>query len=304
MTLADVLTEILAMSRHGADKTRLKNYTKLNAYQLEKVLDFLVTYGFVNAKQISDGEKIFVVTEFGLKSLEEPSVSIVIPALNEAHNIESVVAKAQKYCDQIFLIDGNSIDGTPEIAKKLGISVITQKGIGKGTALRQGFDLVNGDVVITIDADGSMKPCEVPSYLEAIASGADVVKGSRFLPGGGSEDLSVIRRIGNLFFVFLVNLLWSTNYTDLCYGFAAIKKEALKKITRNLKSINFEIEAEICIKAKKLGLKVVEVPSIEAKREKGKSNLNTFRDGIQILKTILREFLTSFGSEKYDVKHG
>jgi len=304
MTLENVLTEILAMSRHGADKTRLKNHTKLNAYQLEKVLDFLVTYGFLNAKQISDGEKIFVVTEIGLKSLGEPSVSIVIPTLNEAHNIESIVAKAQKYCDQIFLIDGNSIDGTPEIAKKLGISVITQKGIGKGTALRQGFDHVNGNVVIMIDADGSMKPCEVPLYLEAIASGADVVKGSRFLPGGGSEDLSVIRRIGNLFFVFLVNLLWSTNYTDLCYGFAAIKKEALKKIKCNLKSTNFEIETEICIKAKKLGLKVVEVPSIEAKREKGKSNLNTFRDGIQILKTILREFFTSFGSEKHDAKHG
>ena len=304
MTKTDVFTEILAMSRHGADKTRLKNHTKLNAYQFKKVLDFLVTFGFLNEKRNSDGEKIFEATEFGLKSLVEPFVSIIIPALNEAHNLESVVPKVQKYCDQIFLIDGNSTDGTPEIAKKLGISVVTQKGVGKGTALRQGFDIVNGDAVIMIDADGSMKPCEVPLYLEAIASGADIAKGSRFLPGGGSEDLSVIRRIGNLFFVFLVNLLWSTNYTDLCYGFAAIKKEALKKITRNLKSINFEIEAEICIKAKKLGLKVVEVPSIEAKREKGKSNLNTFRDGIQILKTILREFLTSFGSEKYDGKHG
>jgi hypothetical protein len=106
---------------------------------------------------------------------------------------------------------------------------------------------------------------------------------------GGSFDISFPRRIGNLFFVLLVNLLWSTKYTDICYGFVAFKKDALKRLAPSLRSDDFEIETEICIKAKKLGLSVLEVPSVELSRKSGSSNLNTIRDGVRILKTIMQE---------------
>ena len=120
-------------------------------------------------------------------------------------------------------------------------------------------------------------------------SGVDVVKGSRFLPGGYSKDISFVRRTGNRILLSIVNLIWSTNYTDLCYGFMGFNRNGLKEISPYLSSQNFEIETEICIKAKKKGLKVLEIPSVEYARRYGKSNLKTFWDGFLIFKEILRE---------------
>jgi hypothetical protein len=148
-------------------------------------------------------------------------------------------------------------------------------------------------MIVIMDADGSMDPREIPSFIEALDSGADVVKGSRFLSDAYSKDMNLIRRIGNHCFLFLVNFLHSTNYTDLCYGFGAFTKDAINKIYPHLKSKNFEIETEVFIKAKKLGLKVVEVPSIEYRRKNGKSNLDSFRDGYRILRTIIQESLNN-----------
>jgi hypothetical protein len=152
-----------------------------------------------------------------------------------------------------------------------------------------------------MDADGSMNPKEIPLLIKALDSGADLVKASRFLPYGYSEDMSLIRRIGNRFFLSLVNWFWSADYTDLCYGFAAFRKDAIEKLCPYLKSTNFEIETEVFIKAKKLGLKVVEVPSIEFRRRHGKSNLCIFRDGFRILKTIVEEFVN--GSFRMKRRH-
>jgi len=219
------------------------------------------------------------------------AISIVMPTLNEARAIGGVLRDVNGRAYDVLVVDGNSKDGTPEIARRLGARVLVQKGRGKGAALRQAFDIVDGDIIIMIDADGSMQPREIDMYIKALASGADLVRGSRFLPGGGSEDLSIFRRFGNMLFVSLVNFLWSTNYTDLCYGFAGFRKEALKKLYPSLKSKNFEIETEIFIKAKKLGLKVAEVPSVERRRRHGKSNLSGILDGSRILLTILEEFL-------------
>lgn len=222
------------------------------------------------------------------------STTVIIPTLNESRSISRVINELKQNGDNhIVVIDGNSVDGTSEVARKLGAKVIIQRGKGKGEALRQAFadTIVDGEIVLMMDADGSMDPKEIPLFIEAIESGADLVKGSRFLSWGGSEDLNFVRRIGNLLFLSLVNWLWSTNYTDLCYGFGAFRKNALKKLSPHLKSTDFEIETEICIKAKKLGLKVVEIPSIEYKRRYGKSNLDIFRHGWGILKTILQEYL-------------
>src|SRR5208337_5129292 len=109
-----------------------------------------------------------------------------------------------------------------------------------------------------MDADGSNRLEEIPLLLDAIVNGADVAKGSRFLKDGGSTDLSWVRKIGNKFFVFIVNLFWSGQCTDLCYGFMAFRKDALARIAPLLRSEHFELEIEIIIKARKLGLNVVE----------------------------------------------
>lgn len=224
------------------------------------------------------------------------NVTVIIPTLNEEKNIAAAIRELNQigYWD-ILIVDGNSIDRTVEVAKEFGVNVLFQNGRGKGAALRQAFshEGVNGDLVIMMDADGSMDPKEIPSLIEALDSGADLAKASRFLRWGHSEDMSSIRRIGNTFFVFLVNLLWSAGFTDLCYGFGAFKKDAVKKLYPHLKSTSFEIETEIFIKARKLGLKITEVPSIEYRRRHGKSNLSTFWDGFRILKTIIEELVNS-----------
>lgn len=222
------------------------------------------------------------------------NTTVIVPTLNESRCLPGLLDELKQNGDNhIVIIDGNSVDGTAEIARKLGATVIPQRGRGKGDALRQAFthSVVDGEIVVMMDADGSMDPKEIPLLIKAIEEGADLVKGSRFLSWGRSEDLNLVRRIGNLFFLCLVNLLWSTKYTDLCYGFSAFRKSALKRLCPLLKASDFEIETEICIKAKKLGLNVVEVPSIEFKRRHGKSNLDIFRHGWQILKTILQEVL-------------
>ncbi|HLE75672.1 MAG TPA: glycosyltransferase family 2 protein [Candidatus Bathyarchaeia archaeon] len=217
---------------------------------------------------------------------------MIVPTLNEERNITEVIQELKLTgLSNILIIDGNSNDRTVAIAKKLGVTVIHQNGKGKGEALRQAFshDGLDGNFIVIMDADGSMNPKEIFSLIEALEYGVDLVKGSRFMPGGHSEDMTFTRRIGNNLFVLLTNFLCSTSYTDLCYGFAAFRRDAVERLYPHLRSKNFEIETEIFIKAKKLDLKVVEVPSIELRRKHGKSNLSTFKDGFRILKTIIHE---------------
>ena len=229
-----------------------------------------------------------------IDDFENARTTVVIPTLNEEKNIGGVITELRSLgFPEILVIDGNSHDKTLGIAKALGAKVLNQNGKGKGAALRQAFDNDGlGDWIIIMDADGSMNPRELSTFMESLRNGADVVKGSRFMPGGRSEDMTFIRRIGNGFFVLLFNSLFGANFTDLCYGFAGFKRKALNELRPVLESNNFEIETEILVKAKKLGLQIAEVPSVELKRKNGKSNLNAVRDGFKILKTILQGVYT------------
>lgn len=225
-----------------------------------------------------------------MKKTGNSHVAVIIPTLNEEENIAEVIRELHHMgYGNILVVDGNSGDRTVEVAKEFGVNVVIQNGKGKGTALRQVFNhqSLDGDAVVIMDADGSMSPKEIPRLIESLDSGADLVKGSRFLRYGYSEDMNLIRRIGNSFFLLLVNWLYSAKYTDLCYGLAAFRKDAVRKLYPHLKSQSFEIETEIFIKAKKLGLNVEEVPSIEFRRKRGKSNLSIFTDGFRILRTII-----------------
>ena len=217
------------------------------------------------------------------------NIGIIIPTLNEEKTIASVIEQTKLYADKVLVIDGDSEDRTVEIAKEMGAEVIFQESKGKGAALREAFNKIDSEFIVMLDADGSMRPEEIPNFLKGIHSGADIVKGSRFIDGGDSKDITFFRRFGNSLFIYLINLIWNTNYTDLCYGFMAFKKDAIKKLNPILYSKGFNIETEIIIKANKLGLRTVEVPSLELKRLFGNSKLNMFKDGLKICMTILRE---------------
>jgi glycosyltransferase involved in cell wall biosynthesis len=137
------------------------------------------------------------------------SVSVVVPTLNEARNLPFVFDRLPGGLHEVIVVDGHSTDGTVEVARQLrpDVRVVKQLGKGKGDALSCGFAACTGDVIVMIDADGSTDPCEIPLFVEALVAGAEFAKGSRFLPGGGSADLTRGRRIGNELLNLLLNLL-------------------------------------------------------------------------------------------------
>jgi len=217
-------------------------------------------------------------------------ISIIIPTYMEERNIGLTIKSIKKEMKkigkkyEIIVVDKYSKDKTTKIAKRLGAKVLYDE-FGKGSALIKGFNSAKGNVLISMDADLSNRAEELPLLIDAVENGFDACFGSRFILGGKTEDMPLLRKIGNKFFVMLVNLLYKTKYTDLCYGYRSFKKSAFKKL--DLKEKGFGIETEMSIKAVKKGLKVIEIPSFEKKRLHGKSNLKTFKDGFVILKTIL-----------------
>lgn len=223
---------------------------------------------------------------------KNPYVSIVIPTWNEEGNIGRVIPLIKKVMAnssyEIIVVDRYSKDKTTSIAKKLGARVLYDD-IGKGSALIKGLENAKGKLLISMDADLSNEPKELKLLIAGIETGYDICMGSRFIIGGGSDDMPLIRKFGNKVFVLLVNFIFGANYTDLCYGYRSFKKGSLQKL--GLKERGFGIETEINIKAIKRHLKVLEVPSMEKKRMEGVGKLNTFRDGYVILRTIFRNVL-------------
>lgn len=229
-----------------------------------------------------------------------PTVSVVIPALNEARNLEHVFGRLPRGgISEIVLVDGHSVDNTVEVARRLrpDARVVVQNRRGKGNALACGFAAARGDIIVMIDADGSTDPEEIPSFVTALTSGADFAKGSRFLREGGSYDITPMRRIGNRALIVLVNRLFGTDFTDLCYGYNAFWRRCLPLFDLEVGEPNepawgdgFEIETLLNLRAACSGAQVTEVPSVEDRRRFGETNLNALRDGLRVLRTIAREY--------------
>lgn len=216
-------------------------------------------------------------------------VSVVIPALNEAGNLPHVLPLIPRGTHEVILVDGESTDGTITVARELlpGIRIVPQQGRGKGSALRTGFSAATGEIIVMLDADGSTDPREIPVFVDALTHGADLVKGSRFLRGGGTLDMPFYRKLGNGCFVGAVRLLFGGMSTDLCYGYSAFWRRILPQL--QLDASGFEIETQMALRARWAGFRVAEVPSFEARRIHGSSNLRTIPDGWRVTTQILRE---------------
>jgi glycosyltransferase involved in cell wall biosynthesis len=234
-----------------------------------------------------------------------PRVSVVIPALNEAKNLPHVLPAIPSWVHEVLLVDGHSTDDTVEVARALcpAIRIIPQTGRGKGAALRLGFAAATGDIIVMLDADGSTNPAEIPAFVGALLSGADFVKGSRFLQGGGTCDMSIHRMVGNWGFTIATRVLFGGRFSDICYGYNAFWARVLPQL--NLDGDGFEIETMMNVRALKAGFKVAEVPSFESDRIYGVSNLHALRDGWRVLKTLIKERLTDTIGAQYGVSgHG
>jgi glycosyltransferase involved in cell wall biosynthesis len=220
-------------------------------------------------------------------------LSVVIPTRNEARNIGWVLGRMPSFVDEVVIVDGGSTDGTVEVARSLwpDVVVVTDNGRGKGDAMRVGAAAARGSLIVMMDADGSMDPAEIERFVEPLARGYEFVKGSRFLEGGGTADMTRLRMAGNWGLNLVSNVLFRARWTDLCYGYCAFRRAALEDLA--LDADGFEIETQMVTRATRANLRTVEVPSFEYPRRFGNSNLNTFRDGFRVLFTILRERLRS-----------
>src|SRR4051812_5297489 len=217
-----------------------------------------------------------------------PAVSAVIPTLNEERNIGWVLERLPRIVDEVIIVDGRSTDDTifAALTSRPDARIVQEYTPGKGAALRAGFDAAYGDIVVMLDADGSMHPREIDHFVAAVRDGADVVKGSRFLPGGGTTDISRLRAVGTSARLERPNRLYGCGFSELCYGFMAFRRTALADL--RLCADGFEIETQIVVHALRAGLRIAEVPSFEAERLSGESNLRTFRDGTRVLREMLR----------------
>jgi glycosyltransferase involved in cell wall biosynthesis len=231
----------------------------------------------------------------------QPRVSVVVPARNEARNLPHVLPLIPA-AHEVVLVDGHSVDDTIEVARRLrpDLKVVRQTRKGKGNALACGFAVASGDIIVMLDADGSTDPREIPAFVAALLAGADVAKGTRFAQGGSSSDITRIRRLGNAGLNGVVNILFATQYSDLCYGYNAFWAYVLPVL--DLPPIDapqvgermgwgdgFEIETLINVRVAVAGARITEVPSAEADRIHGASNLNAVQDGLRVLRTIGRE---------------
>ncbi len=237
------------------------------------------------------------------------TVSLVLPCFNEAENLEAVFAKIPSFVTEVLLVDGGSTDDSVAraIALRPDISVLNQHAPGKGLALIIGLLAATGDIVVMADTDCSTDLDEMIDFVVALESGADLAKGTRHLPPGGSDDFTKIRRMGNWLLVRTVNTLFGTKWTDLAYGYAAFWTDMIDKI--GLQEIydieikladdndrrprayghGFEIETLLFCRTGWSGYAVAEVPSHERERMHGTSNLSAIKDGFRVLHGIRNE---------------
>ena len=217
-------------------------------------------------------------------------ITVVIPARNEESNIAAVIEGSRQFCDRIVVIDGNSTDGTRELAAALGAEVVEQKSRGKGGAIIEALDHVTDGIIVFIDADQSHDPSDIPALVAPILSGgADMVIGSRML-GGSDELFTGVREFTRLLGGHVLTLLIAKRYryplTDSQNGFRAIRRTVLARLP--LKQSSFTIETEMCIEAIRHGYRVLEVPSHEYRRASGESNIDPLKLGFLYVAVCLR----------------
>jgi len=229
-------------------------------------------------------------------------VSVIVPVKNESGAIKLILDKMPNYVHEVIVVDGNSTDNTVEIAQAHPRvdKVIIQQSRGKGGALSAGFAKATGDLIAIIDADGSMEPSELSDYIEKFPQ-YDVVKGSRYLQGGGSTDLTAIRSVGNKALTALANFLFKQKWSDMAYGYAVFSSKAVEELAlTNYDKMGsffghksygqgFEIETLMFTRAARRGMKICEVPSFEGDRISGSSNLRAVRDGFRVLFALIIE---------------
>jgi glycosyltransferase involved in cell wall biosynthesis len=216
--------------------------------------------------------------------------TVIIAARNEGDVVVDVARGARAYCDEVIIVDGHSTDGSPERLRAEGFTVLQDNRRGKGDAVRVGIAAATGDVLVTMDADGSHEPAQIRELVEPIERDeADLVIGCRMR--GGSDEFAgtwtmFVRLWGNNFLTQSINTRYKASLTDSQNGFRAIRAETARLLA--LKEDKHTIELEMVLKALKRGFRVCQVPSHEYARRSGESSLSVVRQTPAFLSCLLR----------------
>jgi dolichol-phosphate mannosyltransferase len=223
-------------------------------------------------------------------------VSIIIPAFNEEDNLGNVLTELHRFAElvqmnnEIIVVDDGSTDKTNEIASRNGAKVLLNiTNQGKGHSLKCGFECAKGEIIVTMDADGSHDPQDIGKLVFPLLNGIDIAVGSRFNTLEGRKTTTRVNLFGNRLINLLFLLITGSVVTDSQSGFRAYNSKVLKEIV--VTSKGFEVETELTLKSILGGYLFKEVPIFVRNRAHGLSRVNPIRDGLRIIKTIVRSVM-------------
>ena len=215
------------------------------------------------------------------------SIAAIIPCYNEELTIEKVISNFEKNVPEakIYVFDNNSTDKTAEIAESSGVTVIKEKRQGKGYVVQSMFNKINADIYIMVDGDDTYDLAEVSRMISMVMNDeADMVVGNR-LEAYTDKSFRPFHTFGNKLVKWLINKLFRTNLKDIMSGLRVMNRGFVKNI--NIMASGFEVETEMTIKALKYGFMIKELDINYQERPAGSfSKLNTFKDGMRVIKTI------------------
>jgi len=216
-----------------------------------------------------------------------PNLTLIIPAKNEAESLPSVLNELKNFDFNKTVILESSDTKTIESIKNFNCEILYQNEKGYGNALIQGINNVKTEYLCIFNADGSFDPKYLEEMLD-LCKDKDLVFASRYLKGAGSDDDTILTKIGNYLFSFLGNIFFSLKLSDILYTFVLGKTVSFKKL--DLKSNDFCFCVEMPIKASRFGMNIIDTPSYERKRIGGEKKVSEFKDGFKILLFMVKSF--------------
>ena len=219
-----------------------------------------------------------------------PTLTVVIPTLNEAATVGEIIERVRPYTDDILVVDGHSPDGTADIARGLGARIVFDHGKGKGEAIRSVIPHLEREIALFIDADGSHDPADIPALIRPILVGeADHVSGSRLI--GGSSELhggfdECFRLMGSSLITACINHRFGVRLSESQNGFRAIRTAVLRDL--GLQEDITTIEQEMIIKTLKKGYRMAEVPSHEHERKAGYSKISIRKVAVRYVWSMVK----------------
>lgn len=218
--------------------------------------------------------------------IERGEVCIFIPTLNEAPTIGDLIREFREQgFEHILVMDGNSSDGTPDIARAAGATVRTQTGKGKGNAIIEAVEIIDEPYALMLDGDGTYSPEDADKMLDPLALGFDHVIGNR-LENPDAEAFTRLNLLGNQILNLLFKIAHGRDLRDILSGYRAFTLHSIRQMT--LKETGFEIETEMAVEAVRNGQRITVVPVQYLSRPGTVTKLDPFQDGVRIFSTIYR----------------